>query len=103
MIDGKASGYMCAYSAINGVGNLSCTQILRLPGNLPLMHLRLPATVGTVTITDTPVKVPCCGSPSLTQLMREWGMGSPENWGGSYVQGDCGAIEAIYSGSLCSH
>ena len=42
--------------------------------------------------------VPSCGSDFLiSQLMRNsWGLGQPFG-GGSYVQSDCGAIEAIYS------
>lgn len=60
MEQGKASGFMCAYPAVNGV--------------------------------------PCCGDQYFeTELIKEtWGMGSSHN-GGSYVQGDCGAIENIAS------
>jgi xylan 1,4-beta-xylosidase len=42
--------------------------------------------------------VPCCGDTFFeTELMKDtWGMGSSHE-GGSYVQGDCGAIENIAS------
>ena len=42
--------------------------------------------------------VPCCADAYfMTQLMKDtWGMGSSHG-GGSYVQGDCGAIENIAS------
>lgn len=60
MEQGKASGFMCSYPAVNGV--------------------------------------PCCGDQYFeTELMKDtWGMGSNHE-GGSYVQGDCGAIENIAS------
>ena len=60
MEQGLATGFMCAYPAVNSV--------------------------------------PCCGdSFFMTELMRDtWGMGSSHS-GGSYVQGDCGAITNIAS------
>jgi hypothetical protein len=60
MEQGQASGFMCAYPAVNGV--------------------------------------PCCADEFfMTELMKDtWGMGSSHG-GGSYVQGDCGAIENIAS------
>jgi beta-glucosidase len=40
--------------------------------------------------------VPLCASAWFSGLMRQWGMGSdPSHAGGSYTQGDCGALDDI--------